>query len=312
MMTSTMSPGRSQSEISDAVAACLGTRAANYLSNKARGGASGKKGSDYEQQFTTAKVVELLNDQLRSFDGDWPIVEEQAFCFVDDLVVRKFASEHYHQLKNTNSLSWHGGPHPLVNDFSWQVELCCSLKSAPATTTLVVSSQAVCKTMQDSMPSAIASHSTVEHFPYVGTSMNKLVLEHTPLRQALACLTTSVQPKDDELEAAFGALMVGTKAADGPVSVQTIVNKAQSLYPAALRVFPWEFDKFELDDRFVKVLDKIHGLVYGLERGFFRWEMFGFSGVLPYSCLDPSFAKFQLLVIENSPSNHDELEKYLP
>ena len=311
-MTTNLSPGPTHNEISDAVAAYFGASAVVYLLNKARGGASGKKGSEYEQQFTTAKVVELLNDQLQSFNTDWPVLEEQAFGFVDDLVVRKSASVHFHQLKNMQSLSWYAGEHPLATDFARQVELCCRLKSAPAKTTLVVSSQAVCKTMQDSMPSQIDCHSTVEFFPYAGHSINKLVMEHAPLRRALSQLTSTDQPNVNDLEAAFGVLMMGTKSANGPVSVQSIVNKAQSLYPSALRLFPWDLDQFKLDNQFVKVLEKIHGLVYGVERGFFHWDTFGMSGVLQYNCLDPRFTKFQSVVIKYSPSNYDELEKFLP
>jgi hypothetical protein len=311
-MTANSLPGPAHSDISDAIAACFGASAVDYISNKARGGTSGKKGSEFEQQFTTAKVVELINDQLRSFNGEWPILEEQAFGFVDDLVIRTPAAAHYHQLKNTKSLSWQAGVHPLVTDFTCQVALCRHLKVAPAKTTLVVSSQELCKTMHDTIPSEIAPHSTVEFFPYVGPSMNKLVLEYTPLRQALSQLTPTNRPKDDELEAAFGALMIGTKSAQGPVSVQTIVNTAQRLYAPALRLFPWDVAEFKLEDQFVKVLEKIHGLVYGVERGFFHWEAFGMSGVLQYNCLDAKFTKFQSLVIANSPSHYDELEKLLP
>ena len=311
-MTANSSPNPVHSEISDAVATCFGASAVVYISNKARGGANGRKGSEYEQQFTTAKVVELINEQLRSFSGEWPILEEQAFGFVDDLVVSTPAAAHYHQLKNTKSLSWQDGVHPLVTDFACQVALCLHIKAAPVKTTLVVSSQALCKTMHDTMPSEIAPHSTVEFFPYVGPSMNKLVLEHAPLRQALSQLTTTSLPKDDELEAAFGALMIGAKSVQGPVSVKTIVSTAQRLYAPALRLFPWDVAEFRLEDQFVKVLEKIHGLVYGVERGFFHWEAFGMSGVLQYNCLDAKFTKFQTLVIANSPSNYDELEKLLP
>lgn len=289
---------------------CLGIAAVKYADNKVRGGSNGKKGARYEDFFAAFRVAQEAVRHMVD-PSEWPIIEDQVYAFVDDLVVTSPTQTHYHQLKNTQSLSWTGGEHPLKGDFESQAVLCVSCAEAAFLTTLVVSDEKVFAAMQQ-LPESIAKHSTVELFPYAGGSANRLSLEHGPLRELLCQLTRIEEPTDDDIGYVFGMLMLGLQQAGKAPTMETVIETAQKASPSLIRLLPYQFKDAKLKPEFVKILAEIEDLQYGTKRGFFSWNAFGMSGVLQFNCLSHQFVRFQDLVIEMAPATFDEFEKLLP
>lgn len=282
-----------------------------YATNKVRGGSNGRKGTRYEDFFAGFRVAQVAVDQLRNL-GEWPVIEDQVFAFVDDLVLTTSAKSHYHQLKNVADLSWTSGVHSLEVDFQYQVALSAQRNESPAITTLIVSKPEVFDGMLAGIPAAIKPHSTVEHFPYCDGSFNRLVIEFQPLRASLEQLTRIENPTDDDLANVLGVLMIGLMQSGQAPTVEAVLQKAQSVSPSLLRLFPWQIGGFQLHPEFVNILAKIPNLIYGTSRGFFTWSALSTSGVLQFNCLSPEFMRFQDRVISVAPLSFDEFEELLP
>jgi hypothetical protein len=311
-MPAAIAPRDPASEVAN-ITLCLGPDAAKYASNKVRGGSNGRKGTRYEDFFAAHKVAEIAIKQMAAL-SEWPIIEDQAFAFVDDLVLTTQNQAKYHQLKNVGSLGWTNGDHPIAIDFSHQVALSKQRGDPPTVTTLVVSNPSVFDDMRQTVPSAIAGHSTVEFFPYADGSFNRLVIEYGPLRAALSELTRVPEPGNDDLANVFGVLMLGAIKAGSPATVDQVIKAAQDVSPALLRLFPWDLDGFSLEPGFVNALARVPGLLYGVERGFFRWAAanIDMSGVLQFNCLSREFQRFQANVTAAAPTDFDSFEKLLP
>jgi hypothetical protein len=305
------SPLRDRAQCRVEIEKCLGKTAVTYADNKVRGGSNGKKGTRYEDFFTAFKVAQEAVQHLEE-PTEWPIIEDQAYAFVDDLVVTYSSTQtHYHQLKNTQALSWTGGAHSLKGDFESQAVLCNSCAETAFLTTLVVSDEKVFAAMKQ-LPESIEGHSKVELFPYAGGNANRLSLEHLPLRTLLCQLTRIEDPMDDDLGYVFGMLMLGLQQAGSATTMETVIETAQKASPSLIRLLPYQFKDTKLKPEFVKILGEIEDLEYVTKRGFFSWKAFGMSGVLQFNCLSPEFLRFQERVVEMAPATFDAFEKLLP
>lgn len=290
------------------ITSCLGAAAATYARNKARGGANGRKGTRYEDFYGAYKVAEEAVNHLNG-STDWPTIEDQVYAFVDDLVLTWPKLAHYHQLKNVQGLSWTAGEHPLVVDFEHQVVLSKARGEPPVKTTLVVANEDVFHAMSV-IPASIAPHSNVVLFPYADGHANRLVIEHTPLRNLLAQLTRLEDASDDELAYVLGMLMLGMQQAPSQ-TVDAVIERAQGASPSLIRLFHWQMHNVKLQPEFVNVLDKIPELKYGIERGFFHWNALGTSGVLQFNCLSHDFLRFQARVIASAPKTFEQFEELI-
>lgn len=293
------------------VSAAMGDKAGSYIANKAKGGSNGRKGTRYEDFFAAFVLAEVLaRKAIEANPTDWPDIYEQVVAFVDDLVVVTENATRYHQLKNVQTLTWQGGTHSIEADFLLQKQLSDIEGEPNSYTALVTSDSKIALSLKGSIPPTIVSHTDVLHFPYADGSLNRLVWEHEPLRQALAMLTRagSAGSTKDELEYTFGALISSFLHRKEGASSLTLLECAQKQSPSLLRLFPHQIRDVSLREDFVKVLAKIPGLEYVTETGFFCWSCFSDSGVLPYNCLNPQFAGFQARVVAANPSTFDDFE----
>jgi len=300
----------SQAQLNAQVAACLGDDAVLYLTNKARGGSSGRKGARYEDFFTAFKVAEAAAARL-SGATEWLRVQEQARAFVDDLRLSSSGSSQYFQLKNVQALAWSAGTRSLVDDFRFQKVLSEHLGEPSPRTVLVVSSNVLFEAMRD-VPAVIAQHSEVVHFPFADGHGNRLVQEHAPLREALKMLCRSEEVTLDALEGVLGVLIIGMMKQNGQdVSVESVLASARSVSPHLIRLFPDEVARIRLDPAFVSVLAAIDGFEYVMDRGFFEWSFYDTSGVTSYDCLSEDFDRLQRRVISQRPITFEDLEELL-
>ncbi|KVE90630.1 hypothetical protein WJ01_01200 [Burkholderia vietnamiensis] len=288
----------------------FGPSGLTYLRNKHRGGMNGKKGTRYEDQFAAFKIAEILADHVQN-GGPLPVIEEQAFGFVDDLAVASVGSTKYYQCKNSGSVSWTGGDHPIATDFECQIALASALQKPAPTARLVVADSSVAQTLTEKIPVGISGYSSVEYFPSPGT-INQLVLTHAPLRETLSALTRVENPEFDELEATFSALLLAWVRVVGGSPVQDIVQSARKQSPQLLRVFPLTDGKEFLQQEFLDALAGIPDLRYSVKRGFFSWAAEGVSVTLDRDCSSEEFGRFQQRVIQAKPKNIDDFWDLMP
>ena len=296
---------------SASIIACLGEAAAEYAQRKQRGGASGKKGTRYEDFFIAHKVAEIAASHFTNPVTSWPFLGGQTRGFVDDAVLSSPQKTEYYQLKNVGNVSWTAGDHPISTDFQYQYTLATHERQADPRTTLVMSSAAQVAAMQASMPNQISAHSSTVYFPY-SDSLNRLVLENEALHEPLIALSKSNAPTKDELVGVLGVLIIGCMNNPEGASIDTILRSANSCAPSLLRVEGLIDEPVTLRAQFVSILAQISGLTYDVSKGFFSWSGFGMTGVLPFSCRDPQFVQFQENVEQVAPTTFDGFEELLP
>ncbi|RAS27942.1 hypothetical protein [Paraburkholderia bryophila] len=288
----------------------FGQSGLKYLRNKHTGGTSGKKGTRYEDQFAAFKIAEALADHVRH-GRQLPVIEEQALGFVDDLVVADSSATKYFQCKNSASVSWSGGDHPIGDDFKCQIDLATALQKPNPLVELVVAEAQTAENLADKIPPDIVACASVVHFPYFG-SLNRLVLTHAPLREHLLALTRKEKPDLDDLEGAFSALLLAWIKVVGESSVEAIAQAARQQSPQLLRTFPLTDGEQHLLPQFIDALAGVTDLRYSVKRGFFSWTAEGFSETFTCECGSEEFARFQQRVIRAKPSNLDDFWELLP
>ena len=282
----------------------------DYARNKARGGASGKKGARYEDYVTAYLIAELLCEMLRRQPCMcWPRLISQDFGFVDDVTVASGDATVFHQLKNVQALSWSSGPHPLEDDFRLQLTVANALRWPNPSTVLFTSDHSVVQSMRSAMPTDLVSSAKVRHFPF--DIANVLVQTFSPLRDVLIPLARTSNPSNDELGNVLGALISSLSRASDEVSVEALLHMAQGQSPTLIRLFPHQMAGVELAPQVVSVLDGIPGFCYCFDRGFFEWRCGSDSGVFSFSCLDHRFRRFQELASAQKPETFEDLENIL-
>ncbi|WP_158014512.1 hypothetical protein [Ralstonia solanacearum] len=288
----------------------FGQAKAEYVCNKHTGGVSGKKGTRYEDLFATFTIASILADHV-SQGGDLPVIEEQALGFVDDLAVAHAKWTKYTQCKNSESVSWHSGTHPISTDFKCQLDLAAALQKPNPAVELVVANQSTAAKLAGEIPPDIAASTTVTHFPYLG-GFNRLVMEYEPVRDKLAALTRTEDPTLDELGSAFGALMIAWIGVTGVCSIEGIMQAARQQSPQLLRSYPWTSGEQFLRPELNAALAGVSDLLYTVKRGFFSWACEGCSGTLTCECDSEEFSRFQQRVIQAKPKHFDDFWSLLP
>ena len=280
-----------------------------YLTNKARGGSSGRKGTRYEDHFSGYTLARILANEGKAAEPEnWPNIYEQVFSFVDDLVVESEEGATYYQLKNVAALTWQGSDHPLELDFELQKKVSDAFGEKETKLVLVTSDENVAKKMCEGMPFAIASYTAIEHFPYY-VSLNRLAIEFEPLRAVVSSLArTGSKVTDDEIGYTLSAFVSSFMHGNGSSSVADLLKFAQGISPALVRLFPHQIANLKLKDEFIRVLAEIPNFAYCYNTGFFDWSCSLDSGVLPYNCLDKQFEAFQNRIINARPTSFEDLE----
>lgn len=137
----------------------LGPNAERYLANKGRGGENSFKGGRYEQFFAAHRIARLAGAFIS--DGADALVEAQAYGFVDDLAVTTCGESAYsaYQLKNSDTVSWTAGEHPIADDFRNQYSITRDFGYASVNLNLVCSDEACCTKLVRSVPADISHYS---------------------------------------------------------------------------------------------------------------------------------------------------------
>ena len=96
-----------------------------YLANKHQGGASNAKGGLYEDYYAVFQIVSCIARYKAALDGV-ALQTQLEDTFVDDLLIAHPDKNVYHQLKNTQNLTWNTGSstRTITSDFENQIRDC--------------------------------------------------------------------------------------------------------------------------------------------------------------------------------------------
>lgn len=284
-----------------------GPEASAYLANKHRGGKAGGEGVQYETWYAVYNAAKLVRETLQSgLPG--PVLATQTLDFVDDLVIlwREESLHQHFQLKNTESVSWNAGDHPIADDFRFQKLLNEHIGVSETSATLVLPCTTKVGRLEKSVPGDISTYSGVEKFAF-GETLNHVLQTEPKLHDALADLC--VNADFDKVER-LGSLFVGEW-----VSTSGTPCNLKDLWKNVLRHQPnYVKSRSEVDisKNFSRVLMQIKGFHYTMDKGFFEWNYLDSdSGILEYTVESEKFYEFQKVIAAQEPSTFEELERHL-
>lgn len=298
----------------------LGDRVAQYLENKHRGGANGRRGTIYEDWYAAYQLAKQFYECVVGGSAEEVKFEGQCVAFVDDFAVYRVGSTEYFQLKNVLSLGWTSGEHPIADDFQMQVQLAGALGYPAPHTGLVCSSKQVATALKSSVPANIQGHTSVHYFEYdVSESTYGVLLSNEGLRNAIASISRYDSRDAADIGVTLDILLGAWRAlGTGVHSIAAVVEKCLESQPSAFRLPVSDADiRGDLPGEFFAILDAIPLLSYDIVRGYFVWSCCTadgqkLSGGSPrYSCKDKEFQHFIGRVLSVRPSTIDELEEQL-
>ena len=280
-----------------------------YLHNKNRGGNSGQKGNRYEDYFAVYKLAQLARDILQA--GSSIRFSSQLLAFVDDLIIKHDSNLENYQLKNSSSVSWNQGNHPIQVDFLNQHKLNqLSYPNSISQMTLVISDKSCAENLTNTLPALIQSFSQVLHFPYDADILT--VVNQVPaFKDAIVWLSAFDQPEPDKIEYVVKALIgVWVTSNVKDIAGEELLHMAQKQSPQLIRSFETDY---QLDPEVEKILSDIENLTYNLAKGFLHWNYADglSSGTPPYSIDTEAFDRLQERIKTHNPTTFEELEPLL-
>lgn len=288
---------------------CFDAATLQYLQRKHTGGNSGQKGTRYEDYFAVYKLAQLAPGIVEQ--GLIVYFASQLLAFVDDLIIDVPTQplQHY-QLKNSTTISWTGGSHPIKDDFAKQYTLNQSIHSRESRLFLVVSDQSLSAKLPKSMPPDIQAFSQVVYFPYK-SSIVDLAAQVSEFYSALVYLSAFETPEPDKIEFVAQALLgAWLTISSNPISGHDLLTQAQSQTPHYIRSFQLDF---ALDQDVEKILSSIEDFKYNLAKGFLHWDYADGlqTGTPPFSIDTEEFRRLQERIKDCRPATFEELEKLL-
>ncbi len=249
-----------------------------YLKCKHQGGESNQKGGLFEDFYAVYQIVSCIAKYKSSFDS----VEFQTQLedtFVDDLLIARPEQNMYHQLKNTQSLSWGkvDKQGDIAFDFTHQIEDCKD-RDEEFALKLVYS-------LKDSkvgkqIPEEIKEHTSTEYFDY-SADLNSLVMISAPLKHALRAIAPNGEktPTDDlaNIASVFLGVWKGCDSKNG-ISLKEIISRAQNFCHVNLNIYPDE----SISEECKQVLDAIDGFEYHISGRMFYWNIGRMNGNCPW------------------------------
>ncbi len=249
-----------------------------YLANKHKGGSANAKGGLYEDYYAVYQMVACIAKYKRELDGV-AFQTQLEDTFVDDLLIAHPDINVYHQLKNTQQLSWNtkpNGSRTIASDFEKQIED-CEERDEKFALKLVYS--AVDIDVADNMPEKISKYAKAEYFPYQD-DLNSLFLISKDFQDVLRQIAARGNDSSDDELLDIATVFWGVwKSVDGKkrVRLSEIVEKAYSVRHFNLTIHP----SLELIPECKVVLDAVEGLDYSVNGRMLYWNIGLISGSYP-------------------------------
>lgn len=143
---------------------------AKYLANKHRGGENNQKGGLYEDYYAVYQIVSCIASYKTSLDAV-AFQTQLEDTYVDDLLIAHPSNNVYHQLKDTETLTWSSGSSRTIqSDFEHQIADC---KERDENFALKLVYSATGSKFYD-IPESIKDYTSVENFPHAD-DLNQLI-----------------------------------------------------------------------------------------------------------------------------------------
>ncbi len=250
----------------------------SYLANKHKGGEANAKGGLYEDFYAVFQIVSCIAHYKATLDSV-ALQTQLEDTFVDDLLIAHPDKNVYHQLKNTQKLTWNtkSSDRTITSDFENQIKDCherneqFELKLIYSTASSLVG---------EKIPDSIKAYTTVEYFPYL-EDLNGLIIISDAFQDALRII--SVMGNESTVDELVNNAMVflGVWKACGSkhrVRLSDIVSRAEETKHFNLAIFSDE----TLSESCREILDGIEGLSYSVIGRMFYWQMGNFKGSCPW------------------------------
>ena len=249
-----------------------------YLANKHKGGEANAKGGLYEDCYAVFQIVSCIAKYKSSLEGV-ALQTQLEDTFVDDLLIAHPNKNVYHQLKNTQELTWNteSSDRTITSDFENQIKD-CQERDEQFALKLVFS--AVKSKVGDKIPDSIKDYTTAEFFPYE-KDLNGLILISGTFQDVLRQI--SVNGHSATVDELVNIAMVFLGAWKGcgnesRVRLADIVTRAKGMKHFNLTIFP----DGAISQACRKILDQIEGLRYSVSGRMFYWRLGDFTGSCPW------------------------------
>lgn len=249
-----------------------------YLANKHKGGEANTKGGLYEDCYAVFQIVSCIAKYKAALEGV-ALQTQLEDTFVDDLLIAHPDKNVYHQLKNTQSLTWNtkSSERTISSDFENQIKDCQDRSEAFA---LKLVYSAANSKVGENIPESIEEYTTAEFFPYED-DLNRLILISEEFIDALRQISVNGSSATIDDLANVAQVFLGVWRGCGSnhrVSLSEIVASAEKTRHFNLNIFA----DGTISAACREVLDKIEGLRYYVSGRMFYWEMGDFTGRCPW------------------------------
>jgi len=249
-----------------------------YLANKHKGGEANAKGGLYEDCYAVFQIVSCIAKYKTSLDGV-ALQSQLEDTFVDDLLIAQPDKNVYHQLKNTQGLTWNTktSDRTIASDFENQIEDCLERNE---TFVLKLVYSAAKSKVGESIPEGIQEYTTAEYFPYE-EDLNGLILISEEFIGALRQISVNGDSATIDDLANVAQVFLGAWRRCGSnnrVSLSDIVALAEKTRHFNLNIFA----DGTISEACREVLDNIEGLRYYVSGKMFYWQVGDFTGSCPW------------------------------
>ena len=268
-----------------------------YLKNKHQGGENNQKGGLFEDFYAVYQVALCIDKYKSSFDSV-KLQTQLEDAFVDDMLITLPEQNIYHQLKNTQSLSWGkvDKQGDIAFDFEHQIED-CEARNEKFALKLVYSLKD--SKVGEQIPEEIKNQTSTEYFDFAA-DLNSLVMISAPLKSALRVITPNGEnaPTDAlvNIASVFLGVWKGCDSKNG-ISLGEIIHRAEAFKYVNLNIYP----NVEMSEKCKQVLDNIEGFRYHISGKMFYWSI----GLMNGSCPWPD--EIETEIIRQHPTDKWEL-----
>lgn len=249
-----------------------------YLANKHKGGEAEAKGGLYEDCYAVFQIVSCIAKYKAALEGV-ALQSQLEDTFVDDLLIAHPDVNVYHQLKNTQRLTWNtkSSDRTITSDFENQAKDCQNRSEAFA---LKLVYSAANSKVGESIPESIQEYTTAEFFPYED-DLNGLILISKEFIEALRQISVNGDSATIDDLANVAQVFLGVWRGCGSnhrVSLSEIVARAEKTRHFNLNIF----ENGRISAACREILDSIEGLRYYVSGKMFYWQMGDFTGSCPW------------------------------
>lgn len=272
---------------------------AKYLANKHKGGENNQKGNLYEDFYAVYQIVSCIANYKTSRD-DVAFQTQLIDTYVDDLLIAHPSNNVYHQLKDTETLTWYSGrSRTILSDFEHHIVDC---KERDENFALKLVYSAVGSKVSD-IPESIKDYTSVENFPHAD-DLNHLILVGGEFRRSLSLISAKGGAStDDELLTIAMVFLGAWKSLNSKerLPLSEIVEWADKAQNFNLSIYPDRAMKEECKS----ILDGIGDFEYKICGRELVWSLGFLNGTCQWTGL------LENAIINNKPTTKREIAELL-